>query len=285
MFNRQKIIDYIEDKHLPDGGYFFGKVEPSGGYDTLLAVKTLSALDVRPKNSNSIVTFYEKEGESGNLDTITGLFFAVETMKALGEPINRFQKYGSILKQDIHLFERHRFNMEDTGSIGLYETSAHALFTEFVEAELKELYYFVSLSRQLDMVFDTSRIIDFVLSGQNTDGGFGNLAGSQLATTYYALQTLQLLDYVIPQPPIFNYLNSEWMTVSYLEDLFWLIESLSLIGKRIPNPQYVDDFLTACWRDNGGFSRSRTMGISTIEYTFFAVQLLVRLQKEMNVMK
>jgi hypothetical protein len=286
MFDRQKIIEYIEDKHLPDGGYFFAKVEPSGGLDTYLAVRILKLLGIRPQKEESILTFWQKEEQEGNLDNITGLFLWFGTLKELDYRLELSESHRQLLTRHLQgkeLLKKRTFQFTEKGKFGLYDTSPNTLYTDILEGELKELFYLTTLLCDLKLDFNKQTIIDFVLSLQNNDGGFGQIRDSQISTTYYALKILTLLSY--PLKYLSNtaiYTKKEWLKVNYLEELYWVIESLVLLGQPLPSPEQVTLFLYDCRRDNGGFSRSRNMGISTIEYTYYAVSILVAYEHYFN---
>ncbi len=283
MFYRQKIIDYIEDKHLPDGGYFFAKVRPAGGQDTCLAVKTLKLLAVRPKMEKSIISFWKREKENGNLDDFRGLYFAAETYKELGLSIVPFSGYKRLLTArltDDQLLQKKKFELVDNGEIGTYDTSTNTLYTDVVEGELKDLHFLTSLLADFDLLSERKKIIASILSLQNEDGGFGSLQGSQLSTTFYALTILHKLSFSLKSlKQALLFINLARAKTNYLEDLYWTVGCLTLLKQPLP-PQYeITLFLKDCWRDNGGFSRSRNLGIPTIEYTYYAVSVLVSCER------
>ncbi|PIP32864.1 hypothetical protein COV53_03745 [Candidatus Gottesmanbacteria bacterium CG11_big_fil_rev_8_21_14_0_20_37_11] len=282
MFDRQRIIEYLEDKHLPDGGYFFAKVEPSSGLDTYFAVKTLKLLGTKPGNIQSVISFWKNEDRSGNIDDLEGLYLYAETLKELSictQALERHKKLLNEIYQDNQLLRKRAFKTV-SGDFGLYDASVNTLFTDILEGELKELYYFTSLISQFQLEIEEKRIIQFIFSLQNKDGGFGKIRDSQSATTYYALKILNLLSYPVKSLiKTKEHVKREWSKVNYLEDLFWHIESLSLLKLPFPSSEQIILFLYDCFRDNGGFSRSRNLGIPTIEYTYYAVSILKRLSK------
>jgi hypothetical protein len=58
-----------------------------------------------------------------------------------------------------------------------------------------------------------------------------------------------------------------------LEQIFFIVQSLRLLEEPLPDPLEILRFVESCRRNNGGSSRSRTMGIPTIEYTYMAVSI------------
>jgi len=59
-----------------------------------------------------------------------------------------------------------------------------------------------------------------------------------------------------------------------LEDLFYIVESLTLIRKPLPNVSKIIQFVDSCQRGNGGFGRAPMMSIPTIEDTYLAVSII-----------
>jgi len=279
LINKQKIISYIEKRHLSDGGYFFAQVEPSSGLDTYLAVKTLRFLGVKTKNAKSIASFWKREALEGNLDSLFAIFLAAETYKELGLSVNTFKKYQlSLIGQKEKIFSRAQsLRAGKNRKISL----THAM--DFIGArgkDLQDLFYFAILSRDLGFEVDKKKIADFVYSLQNKDGGFGHKNESHLMATYHALNILDVLSLPIKDKDKILVFLVHWFDKSdHLEDLFYSVESLSLLGEPIPDVEETIQFADSCQRNNGGFSRARVMGIPTIEHTYMAVSILKDCEK------
>jgi hypothetical protein len=261
MFDSKKIINYIEDKHLADGGYFFAKVEPSSLLDTYYAVKTLYLLNQKITYKNSIINYLLNFEGNGYIDDLRGLFLFLEILKTFQWDIAPYRKYKKILEeasQDSYLFNPQR-------TIDIESTS-----------ELEELFFLISLSKDLNYRLDRQRIVFFISLFQNRDGGFGAKGISSNATTYYAVKSLALLESLKHISPIILFLREKEknMTDYFLEDVYYISMSLFFTAGNLVNKNKVIDFLALCQRDNGGFSRSKNLGISTIQDTFFAVSLI-----------
>jgi len=271
MFDKKEIIRYLEDCHIEDGGYYFAKIAPSSGLDTCFAVKTLQMLGVKPAKIDPIVQFWRDQDAEGNLSDVTGLYFSVETIKALGLPLDNFTKYKKFLES----YERKTEDKSDNIPIDI---EIAPIYADLVDNEAQTIFYLVTLLKDLNCRIDNTSIKTQLNFFQNNDGGFGVMKGSQLATTFYCLSITDLIGYKLENKDQTEcYLFSELGRVNYLEEYYWAVESLVLLEKIIPNKDKIITFLNACKRDNGGFSRSQFMGISTIEYTFQAVSLLKRL--------
>lgn len=279
FINKQKIIDYIEERHLADGGYFFAQVEPSSGLDTYLAVKTLKLLGAKTKNAKSIADFWKRETLEGNLNDLFAVFLAVETYKELGLSVRLFKKFESVLiGQKERAFSRAQ-SMYTSKNQKLTLTYA----MDFIGArgkDLQDLYCLATLSRDLKFAIDKNKIADFVWSLQNKDGGFGHKNESHLMATYHALNILDALSLPIKDKDKIAVFLVHWFDKSdYLENLFYSTESLALLGDPLPDTEATFQFVDSCQRNNGGFSRARVMGISTIEHTYMAVSVLKTCEK------
>jgi len=279
LINKQKIVNYIEDRHLSDGGYFFARVEPSSGLDTYLAVKTLRLLGVKTKHAKSVANFWKRENLEGNLDSLFAIFLAVETYKELGLSVRPFKKYqSSLIGQKEKVFSRAQYLRA-----GKNQKITLAGAMDFISArgkDLQDLFYLAILSRDLGFKVDKKKITDFVYSLQNKDGGFGHKNESHLMATYHALNILNVLSLPIKDKDRILVFLVHWFDKSdYLEDLFYSVESLSLLGEPIPDVEKTAQFADSCQRNNGGFSRARVMGIPTIEHTYMAVSILKDCEK------
>ena len=272
--SKQKIIDYIEGCHLPDGGYFFAGVEPSSGRDTYLAVKTTRLLGVRAKNTKSIADFWQRKIAEGNLDDLFAVFLAVETYKELGLSVAPFKKYVPLLidQQERAFVRDSLFHLRGDKKMSF----AYAM--NYIDAhgkDLEDILYLSTLSRDLLCPVDKKRIADVVYASQNMDGGFGHAHESNLMATYYALRILNTLSLPIKnRNKIFQFLVGRLNKSDYLEDVFYATMSLAALNKPVPDVGKIFQYVKNCQRNNGGFGRAQSMGIPTVEYTFMAVSIL-----------
>jgi len=277
VFDRYKIAKYIEDCRLSDGGYFFAKLEPSSGLETYLAVKALKLLGVKTKNTESIALFWKRNEAEGNLNNLFSIFLAVGTYKELGLKTRAFKKYRKYLadysKQAISkgafvYWQNKRLSRKDFWSAMSYFST--------IGKELEGLFYLVSLNRDLKMrIINKEKTAKLVLSLQNKNGGFGRGRESHLMASYHALSILNLLSFNLPtKERVYDYLMEKWSDCYFLEDLFYIIESLALINKPLPDISKIMQFVDSCQRGNSGFGRAPTMSITTIEDTYLAVSII-----------
>jgi len=283
MFSKDEIYRYIEKCHLADGGYFFAQITPSSGLDTCLAIKTLNLLGLKPKNPEAVISFWEIEENEGNLNDLNGLFLAIQSYKDLGYPLNGFEKYKDLLlsffrNEGFFKIRKYILEKEELSSLDL---SIASIYLDILEGESRQVHYLITLLSELGVKFDKKMFVEYVNSLTNDDGGFGSIVGSQASTTYYCLEILNVaaqLDNRVSKIDLF--LTQQFQSANYLEEYFWAIKGLALLKKEIPEKKKMWSFLEGCYRGNGGFSRSQFMGISTIEYTYYAVSILKYLENQ-----
>ena len=276
-FNKRKIIDYIEDCHLSDGGYFFAKIEPSSGLETYLAVKALKLLGVKTKNTKSIALFWKQEKTEGNLNNLFSIFLATETYKELGLKIRVFKKYQKYLVDYYkHIIPRGTFVFAENKRLSRKDFSLAMSYFSTIGKELEDLFYLTTLNQDLKMkIINKEKIIKLILSLQNKNGGFGRGRESHLMATYHALSILKLLSFNLPtKEKVYDYLMEKWSDCDFLEDLFYIVASLALIRKPLPSIIKIMQFVESCQRGNGGFGRAPVMSIPTIEDTYRAVSTI-----------
>jgi len=271
---RRKIVDYIEKCHLSDGGYFFAKIGPSSGLDTYLAVKTLRLLGARIGRAGSVASFWDREKDL--LNELFGIFLAAETYKELGRLEEKTGEYRRRLRRFLNEFGFGRLAPPASSKGAAPRTLSQAMIRiDIMGKDLQSLYYFTVLSRYLKMRTGRKAAVDAVLAARNKNGGFGCGGRSHLMTTYHALSILDILSFRINEPErTHDYLLGRWKRCDYLEDVFYIVESLELLGGPLPPVERIVRHVESCQRKSGGFSRSRVIGIPTIEDTYYAVRLL-----------
>jgi len=255
------VAKYIEGCHMKDGGYFFARVEPSGGLDTYCAVKSLSILGVKPSHPRAIANFFLDRFETGTIVDIPGIFFAAEVLNELGKMTSGFKDYA--------LAKLPAFR-NDAGGFGSYQN----MYIE-IPSELRATYRAIRVLMIVGGEFNKDGIRRFTREFLNEDGGYGGKGYSTLASTFYATETYKMLGLDVPElTATKEFLRKrEEEYVQYIEDMYWLVMALANLGEKTRLPQKVAEFVTMCQRRNAGFARS-TYGIPTLEYTFYALSIL-----------
>jgi len=268
---RRKVTDYVENRYLEeDGGYCFYRIPPSSGMDTYFAVKSLSILGLKPQHPEAVVNFILNQVKEDSTAGVIGVFATVEVIGELSQIPEGFRDYAQ---------QRVMALQNNAGGFGTLEN-----FDVEVTSELHETYRAVKILRTLNVHFDEEKVTRFVLALLNPDGGYGRERRSTLASTFYATAIHKSLG---AEPREFaktkGYLRSkenDWLEaikkglVYYLEDLFWLVGSLTNLGQNSNFPDQVTRFVVDCQVPPFyGFARA-TRGIATLENTFYALSIL-----------
>ena len=266
--NIDSVLSYIENRRNSDGGYNTVGIEPSSAVDTFFAVATHNVLESLPTDRHHIVNFMTAMERARALRSLKGRYVFIETIKLLGGKIDLSYQTEAILK-----FQNNR------GGFGLGED----IYIE-IYSELESTFYAVESLCMLCCKIDDTAVVNYVLSFRNNDGGYGGKGFSTLPTTFFALKILERFnqDKEIAKSREFldsrNDLKKRGST--YIEDIYWLTESLSALGGKPQNHEAIVDFVTACQRsDNHGFTRSANGGIADFEYTYYAVKVLKGLER------
>jgi hypothetical protein len=281
VVSRQEIIDYLEARHLPDGGYFFARVEPSSGLETYLAVKTFKLLGVDIKNAGSVVSFWKKQSAKGNVDSLFSAYLMIETFKELGFPFGSLEVNAQRVLGLVKELPPFRGSPAVHENIRLNNVAEAMNYAALIGRDLENLFHLATLAHDLNLAVDKNALSARVLSIWNEDGGFGGNNCSHPLSVYHALSILKALSLQIgDKQRISAYLKSRLDDFEYLENVFFVAESLCLLDEPLPDVWSIVRFIEGCSRKNGGFSRARAMGIPTIEHTFMAVSVLNICEKQ-----
>jgi hypothetical protein len=267
---RQKVIQYIERCHLEDGGYFFARVTPSSGLDTYFAIKSLSILGIKPNHLETVKSFILQDLEDDTLAGITGLFITTEVLSELASLTDEIKKF---VRNRVITFQTREGDFSVSENIDVEVTS-----------ELESAYRIIKTLKSVDADLNAEKIRQFVFNLLNSDGGYGRDNHSTLATTYYASEIHKIISTDTGRlDKTINYLRqreTQWMAnfenrrVSFLEDLFWMVNGLNSLNCNVKFPDSIVKYILECQRFNGGFARAAIMGIPTLEYTYYALLIL-----------
>lgn len=257
----RSIEGYVRSCRVDDGGYFFARIPPGSLLDTYYAVKTLADIGTSIECPESLKEFVIQHVENSTNGDIHGWYLASEILKHLNSP--------SLLRKMATGFTLHQTE-------SLMALKPDSLYIE-VSSELHHIFEYVSLLRNLRVKTSESKLTDYIRSLRNDDGGYG-FNRSSLATTYYAIKTLSLLN-TLPQDTeqTMEYLDSRMNSVYFLEYLFYLLHARAVLKKGEEDPSDRISFVLDCQRKGGGFARAGLMGIPTLEYTYYAVSSLDQL--------
>ncbi|MBO3797508.1 MAG: prenyltransferase/squalene oxidase repeat-containing protein [Thermoproteota archaeon] len=266
----RKTVEYITARQNDDGGYTSIQYTDSTLYDTYLAIETLRLLKVSPPRVDETMAWVRNY----NAMNIRDYYLINKILTVLNQPPIDVSK---------HVFEL----MDSTGRFGAYEVDVETV------SEIETTFMCVELMSILNIDQNRSKIVGFLLSMKNPDGGFGT-AESSLNSSFYALKTLSTLNYPIEEMldtlhfvrlhenPEGGFSLKPGAKPSFMEPTFMGITCLRLFNQE---PLYLDEtigFILGCLNSNGGFRRSLEHGISSFEYTFQAVSSLRMLGLEVE---
>ncbi len=129
-------------------------------------------------------------------------------------------------------------------------------------------------------------IVDWILSHQNDDGGFGK-GNSNILSTYYALESLSITDNKLIRfkTDILDF-TRECQTLDgvfaytplsyppYIEGIYAGTRIYEILGVKPEEINNINDFVVNLQNRDKGFRRSKYIGISELEYTFKALSIL-----------
>lgn len=272
-----RIISYLQNRQLSDGGFFFAGVEPSSGKDTYLATLALTLLGA-DFDKRAVLNFWDGKMKNKSLQEYSIMFWALESLKFLRTEASLFERHWKqraiSLIEDRLTLKKFSAN-EDTEKISM-GFDANMLAIALIGKRLEDLFYLLSLCLTLEIAVDGSEAVRFIAELQQEDGGFSEKIISDSPTTLWSLKILKLLNHPFPKrEKIRSFLQSQFLSSDDLENLYCVTEGLLLLGENyLPRKNEALDFVFSCQRANGGFSRARTIGIATIENTFQAVKIL-----------
>jgi hypothetical protein len=252
--------NYAHSCQVEDGGYFFARIPPGSLRDTYFAVRILHMLNEGPRRIGDLKDFLRSSLREQTNKDAHALYLFNETLGLLGED-------SGLLRPAVEGLSESSENLAAAADLD-------GLYLEVV-SELEQVLELVSLLQSFHLSFDRARIMDFVLSLQNSDGGFGGQGISTLATTHYAVRILSMLEHHFNERDrILAFLKVRERDVYFLEDLYYLETARSILDESVLDADRVVSFVMGCQRPGGGFARARPMGIPTLEYTHYAISTL-----------
>lgn len=257
-----RVASYVASCRVADGGYFFAQISPAGAQDTYFALASLRLLGRGAQDAPGVKRWVKEWCRTpSNVSSIHSVYLLCGLLEELGESLDPARPYARAIAGEENAL----------GGFGACENV-------YVESpsELRATHEAVSVLVRLGYALDLERIEGFVSRFRQRDGGFG-VHRSTLASTYYACATLAQLGKPAASMEGANLylrrLAQRW-EVYFLDDVFWLIQGLSLTGGAAAFALDAATHVLACQRPKGGFARAPAIGIPTLEYTYHAVQVL-----------
>lgn len=259
LVNLATAEDYIHSTRTADGGYFFARVPPSSGLDTLFAVSGLSILGSRPRDPESLRAWLTGWAAAVGPSDHTA-FIVCRVLRCLDEPASAIRE----LLRRLGCRPQTDWN------------PPRRLFVEATSV-LESLYERLSVLRTLQIELDDDSLLPKVLALRDVNGGFSAAGSQPLATTYFAAEVLRMLEAPVEATApteAFVRARAQQPDVHFLDDLRWLAELCHAFDITPRNSPALVEFVAACQRPGGGFARSPVIGIPTLEYTYDALRTL-----------
>ena len=261
-----KIVHYVLERQNEDGGYSFCQGAESNRQDTYYGLAILNLLNASFPNVKETTRFLREPYQS--LGNTYWNYFTTKALLLCGEePHQNFRQHLALEQKK--------------------QLSATDILPE-VSSEFTTILMTLELSNLLGVEPPKKRLIKWLLSFKNRNGGFGLDSNSNINSTYYAIASLTLLKakpnvltdtvrFVRKcEKPFGGFTLIPKNFTPYVEQTYFGLLTLDLLGEHCRYPAQTIDFLLGCQNRNGGFARS-DMGISTFLNTFQAVTLLRKL--------
>lgn len=155
-----------------------------------------------------------------------------------------------------------------------------------IVSELESLHLAVDLVYAHNFPVNAEKVAKRVLSLRNGDGSFGCRRHSRIASTYYALEILKVLNQNNKtqeetlrwiwrcEVPSGGFVSSSNALTSYLEDTYFGVKALEVLDESPRYPKETLKYVAKFQNPNGGFRRSLFLGISDFESTYQALSCI-----------
>jgi hypothetical protein len=268
----KRVIRYVLERKCLSGGFCFYKLEEPNGSDTWFALSILDLFHDKFEDEATIAYLRAMQHPDGNYDSIYSAYYSIKSLSLMG----------AAPKEDPRSYiVKH---------LGQFRFDARKLPAEVISM-FKRTSYLVDLccAAGIDAGTDIrERMIDFILSFQNEDGGFGHLR-STLHETSKALEMLRRLNYPLDglgaesfigrcETPVTGFTDIPHTSLGYMEFVHAGVLASHLLARRPYYTKQCAAFVLNCQSRNGGFSRTPHGGIATMEDTRHAVLALMHLE-------
>jgi hypothetical protein len=265
----KSIADYVVNRQNDDGGYTFCQGTESNAQDTYYGLAILDLLKIPfPNVERTIKWLYDFVPDSHYSN-----YYVAKALKLCGEKPHR------ILEDFLLSLESSK---GEFGTVDVYVE---------VASEFQFISMITELASMVGVEINHEKTTSWLLSYQNRDGGFGAHRHSNLNSTYHAVSSLFNLGYSVKslketleyvrscEKPSGGFTVVPRSSIPYMEHVYYGVATLDLLGERVRYPEKTAEFVLRCQNSNGGFARS-DLGISTFEYTFYAVSILRMIDRQ-----
>ncbi|MEM3422478.1 MAG: prenyltransferase/squalene oxidase repeat-containing protein [Candidatus Bilamarchaeaceae archaeon] len=279
----KELLDFVKCRLNSDGGYSFsypmyGVEFPSSVSETFYAIAILSLLgEYIPSKKKTIRYLKEIQRPDGSYDSVNVAFYAIKTLKILGERTEISDYYAQFLHSKLNRSHIDIETLNDEFLTADYDTTDSPFKTAYQIAEI------------LHTCKDKIKKEDFSwLNKQNNEWMFiqGHL---DIVSTYHVLNTLKLAGYDVSsfrQSVEFvlrcevkegGYAIAPEILPPYIETTHFAVEILKMFKKAIKKRKNHINFIAHLQNEDGGFRRAKHIGISTLGNSYFAIKSLLEL--------
>ncbi|MEM2933561.1 MAG: prenyltransferase/squalene oxidase repeat-containing protein [Methanocellales archaeon] len=271
------VVRYIYERQNIDGGYTFARGAMSSAQDTYYAVEILKMLNAPLENVDKTILFLQSlQHQDGGFDSIKVAYYAIATLSRLGaKPLKPLDSF--IYK------------------VVIQKPGNKEVYIEVV-SEIENLCLSIELLNKLNLLSTSTCTAQEIFKLQNSDGSFGSRKYSRIASTYYALRILKILNYDVAtlhkslnwikrcEIPDGGFAAAPELSSPYkvLEDIYYGVKSLELLNSNCSYPLKTLELIKQFQNGNGGFRRSIFLGISDFESTYQALSSIEAIQKSLG---
>ncbi len=257
----QHVLQYVEVRQNPDGGYIFAQGADSGAQDTYYALAIFSLLRTEPPNLEATIEWLRKFPA----DNVYAYFYIAKGLTLYNRQVDE-----KIIQRVLELKKPHGGYSEIDVNIEAY-------------SEFEATYRATEVLRELRVPVNPEPTVHWLLNSMNADGGFGRGGCSSLISTFHALSSLYNLGYPIQElKTTLRFVRScekkrggftvvPEVSLPFLQEVYAGATILKIMDAPFTYPEATRELVLGLQNSNGGFRRSIELGLSTFEDTYYAL--------------
>ncbi len=260
--NLEKLKKFVLGRQNEDGGFCFCKPLESTLPETFCAVSILKALRCTIPKKERLIEFLKR-----NLRRSTySIYYTFKTLDALGiQPPRDYEEW---------IVFKLRSLTKAVSEVELRSGGITATYQFDLPNVLKDVYALVESLKTLGKKVP-EEIVTFV-NGFRRCEGFG-INSPNLKDSFYAVSivgcTDGLIDFVMRHRCDGGFSKRPNSYPPYLEETYYALSILKLCGVDYRDYRTYD-FIVSLQNKDGGFRRSIYLGVSTLEFSYYAVECL-----------
>ena len=261
-----KLKEYVLSRQNEDGRFAICKPLPSSLPETYYAVYILKSAGIEIPNKEKIVRFLRNNVRN----EIYSIYYTFNSLNVLGEAIPDLSDF---LLQRLYS----ALNGQSSGNVGGGGITATYSFE--MPNVLRKVYIITSSLKLLGE--KVPREAKIFVRGLRKGGGFG-VSSPNLQETYYSVCILgedvrdvknDVIAFVKRLECDGGFLKAVNSYPPYIEETFYALSCFKQLGHSYRNKKTVE-YILSLQNPDGGFRRSIHGGISSLEYTYYAVASL-----------